>query len=545
MKTLSLKTLILSLALIIGIGFLGSAISVSKAATFYPVQTPASRLYTSVSSSATTVRIKNFKDLSGTVLTMASFGDIGYGTFDPGASAREEAFSFTGITNNGDNTVTLTGLTRGLLGKYPFGGGGSSFQHDANSFVVISNGADFYYKFAIKVNNESILGQWRFNTVLPESTILATTSQQFVTKAYVDGGLLAGAATATQSVTGISRLATALQAASSTASTANTPLVIQAQTATDTPNTLTRATRVLMSDMTGFLKQGWINLTENFTWTGSNTFATTTFNGAMFGGKITIQAVASTTLTGGTLPQPVFLSTTTKSINLSNNCSSPCGQPTAAGGPGTYFGTGATTTDFIGFALQNAPVNTTTTVQVSGIVTGFTGLVQGENYYISGTGTINTLSNSGGFSQLVGQAVSGTDLLIKQSSVPQLIGSTTFTNTGGTFQSTTLCTATTTIPAQTKEIRVFYNILSDNANDYWLRDWVTLQPNSMDEKYTPGNFIYSYSPGYNMGYVSGVSAASVINAHVYIDTGNLLRLDGQTPSNVALVDCRGYAYFFR
>jgi hypothetical protein len=540
MKNLSFKTLLLSLALLIGVGFLSTSIEVTRAATFYAVQTQATRIYSSISSSATSVRLKSFKDLAGTTLTMASFGDIGYGTFDPGVTNREE--SFTGITNNGDGTVTLTGLTRGLLGRTPFGTGGTAYQHDANSFVVISNGANFYNKFAIKVNNEPILGQWRFDTVLPESTILATTSQQFVTKAYVDGGLLAGAATATQSVTGISRLASASQAASSTASTANTPLVIQAQTATDTPNTLTRATRVLMSDMTGFLKQGWINLTENFTWTGSNTFATTTFNGAMLGGKITIQAVASTTLTSGTLPQPVFLSTTTKSINLSGNCSNPCGQPTAAGGPGTYFGTGATTTDFIGFALQNAPVNTTTTVQVAGVVTGFSGLVQGENYYVSGTGTINTFANSGGFGQLVGQALSATDLLIKQSSVPQLIGSTTLVNTGGTFQTNTVCTATTTMPAQTKQVVMFMETLADGATDSNLRTSVTLQVGSMNEKIIP---LYTYNGGYNFGTIQSAGAAAHIALHGYIDTTGLLRFDGLTPDLGVLNNCKGYAYFFR
>lgn len=243
------------------------------------VQSPATTLYSGISSGATSARLRSFVDIYGNNLTMTMFGSIGYVTFEPGVRGKEEVVSFTGITNNGDGTQTITGLSRGLLSRYPFGSGGTARSHGSNTYVVVSNAGEFYEQIAFKRNDETVSGLWTFNSQLPTSNLLATQTNQFVTQAYVIGSVLSGAATATESVTGISRLATAAQTASSTASTANTPLVIQAQTATDTPNTLTRATRVLMSDMTGYLKQGWLNLSQAFTFGDITATGTATFSG--------------------------------------------------------------------------------------------------------------------------------------------------------------------------------------------------------------------------------------------------------------------------
>jgi len=93
------------------------------------------------------------------------------------------------------------------------------------------------------------------------------------TKYYVDSVAVAGASDANTVTKGIVELATASEAASSTATGGTgANLVIAASTATDTPNTASRATRVLMSDMTGYLKQTWLNLTESFTPSGTWNF---------------------------------------------------------------------------------------------------------------------------------------------------------------------------------------------------------------------------------------------------------------------------------
>lgn len=93
------------------------------------------------------------------------------------------------------------------------------------------------------------------------------------TKYYVDNVAVAGASNADTSTKGIVEIATQTEAASSTAiGSTGAILALPASTATDTPNTATRASRILMSDLTGYLKQAWINLTANFAWTGTHTW---------------------------------------------------------------------------------------------------------------------------------------------------------------------------------------------------------------------------------------------------------------------------------
>jgi hypothetical protein len=482
-----------------------------------------------ITSSSASISVVSLKiTQTGQVLSMSDFGSLGYATLEPGVASRQEFISFTGITQNANGSAILTGVTRGLSPVYPYTASSSvAFSHGGGTKLIISNSPPFYNEASFKQNNEAVTGLWTFDSQLPTSVLLATQTNQFVTQAYVIGSVLSGAATATQSVTGISRLASAAQTASSTASTANTPYVIQAQTATDTPNTLTRATRVLMSDMTGYLKQGWINLTEAFTFSGPVTFSgTTTFTGISSGIKDSLLLVSSTTLTGATSPQPVFVATSTRSLVLSSNS--------------------GTTTNFIGFAIQNATNGSTSTVQLSGVVPGFSGLTPFSDYYITGTGTIGLITATKGFGQYVGKALSTTELLIDKSSVPQLIGSSTFQTTGGSFQTSASCVSTTTIPLHTKQIELFYDVLKDEALDYNMRGSMTLQVNSMDEKGAFPSTVTSYQPGYNVSFVSGLSSSFLISVHGYIDVATgYLRFDAVTSSGGAFPYCVGYAYFYR
>lgn len=65
-----------------------------------------------------------------------------------------------------------------------------------------------------------------------------TSGTQIVDKSYVDSGVLAGAATSSETTTGIVRLATKLQMASSTDTSPNTPLVLYTKYSTSSPNSL-------------------------------------------------------------------------------------------------------------------------------------------------------------------------------------------------------------------------------------------------------------------------------------------------------------------
>src|SRR3990167_3387685 len=103
---------------------------------------------------------------------------------------------------------------------------------------------------------------------------------------------------------------------------------------------------------------------------------------------------AGATINGATLPVPVYQN---KTDNEFYACDA---NDTAA-----Y--------KFLGFAVTNGTDGASMSVQFVGIVSGFTGLDEGEKYYVSDTvGTIGT--TPGTQEILVGVAISATELLIQK-----------------------------------------------------------------------------------------------------------------------------------
>lgn len=156
---------------------------------FTPVQAQKFTLAGSgVSTNATSIILSSFKLPDGsTTITMSNFGDIGYGTLEPGTS-REEQISFTGVTQNGDGTATLTGVTRGLRFVAPYDEVTANKKlHAGGAVFVLSNTAAFYAELGGKDNDETVTGLWTF-TQFPEKsgTTTPTDADQFATKAYVD-----------------------------------------------------------------------------------------------------------------------------------------------------------------------------------------------------------------------------------------------------------------------------------------------------------------------------------------------------------------------
>lgn len=104
--------------------------------------------------------------------------------------------------------------------------------------------------------------------------------------------------------------------------------------------------------------------------------------------------VAGATINGATLPVPVYQN---KTDNEFYACDA---NDTAA-------------MKFLGFGITNGVDGGSMTVQFSGIVSGFTGLLEGEKYYVQDTvGTIGT--TIGTYEILVGVAISETELLIQK-----------------------------------------------------------------------------------------------------------------------------------
>jgi len=157
------------------------------------VQTQKTTLYGSgVSSSDTSIVLSNFVLPDGeTLITMTAFGSIGFGTIEPG-TAREEQISFTGITQNGDDTATLTGVTRGLNFVSPYDETSAyKFAHAGGSTFIVTNTAGFYNQLLGKGNDETITGKYSFDTI-PESSDTPLSDNDLATKKYVDDNVNGG-----------------------------------------------------------------------------------------------------------------------------------------------------------------------------------------------------------------------------------------------------------------------------------------------------------------------------------------------------------------
>lgn len=272
-------------ALIIVIGLLGSSAALQAFAAVHTLQfveTPAVALYASQSGTAITMVITPVpKDLAGNTLTMSSFGSSPTVTVDPGILGAEEIESFTSLTNNGNNTVTLGGITRALQSVYPYSGPGTGITHGAGAVVVFSNNPQLYNRLAAWENDGSITGVYSFVT-----QPVYNTSQVFsnplalIDKAYADALSITGAPTSTFNGMGVVWLATNAQISAGTASsTTGAPLVIPAKAASSTYNGATAfqgeipALRSTKDIDPNFIATSTGN---NYNWGGLHTFNATT-----------------------------------------------------------------------------------------------------------------------------------------------------------------------------------------------------------------------------------------------------------------------------
>ena len=418
------------LALVIAILALGVAgtmsLTIKKepvAGGFNPTGGNTYTLQSSISSSQTSITLTSFTEpVSNIPYTMSYLNsDIEYGTIAP-SSGSSEFVSFTGITQNSNGTATLTGVTRGLA-RTPGNTGCVASTTLARAYpgqsqFILGNSPCFYSEYATKRNDQVITGQWRFDQYPTASSTVgfATTSWQFITYGQAAAIAAQGAATSTESIAGITRLGTALQAASSTYLGVLDPLVLQTKNATDTPirgcatgyTSTAGAGCSVIAQLTGKISQAWLNLTEAFTVTGAWIFSSTVTH--------TGQTTFSATSTAATSTQPtgfkgIFSLVSGMSITLSSNAPLAVTLATSTGRVFLVDGDVATTTDFYGFAVSSATPGNAIQVQTTGVVTGFTGLTAGSRYYAQDTaGTIGT---SVGTSEVyVGTAISATEIAL-------------------------------------------------------------------------------------------------------------------------------------
>lgn len=338
-------------------------------------------------------------------------------------------------------------------------------------------------------------------------------SNQLATALYADSIANQGAATSSESAAGITRLATQLQMASSTNLGANTPLALQAKYATSSPGTA--GLWAVITNNAGKIAQGFLDWTQNITFSGSNTHsgvetfaATTTASANTLAFNIVNNFTASTTIVAG---QPVFIATSTGAIQISQ-------------------ANVATTTYFDGFAKTAATNGNTVVVQTGGIVTGLSGLIAGTNYYV--TNTRGTLSATPGTTELkVGRALSATTLLI-QPGTNEYMGSAGFGNiTNGT--ASCLGYATSTFSGATSVI--VDAVATGSGGSSWGK-----QSNISLRRFgaTSGTDSITVT---DQGPTVNTAAVTV----TWDTTADVIRLNGSSSINTTALTCSGTVYFYR
>jgi hypothetical protein len=226
----------------------------------------------------TSITLVSFTDPSGNVLAMTDFGTKGYGTIEPNNGSQQESFTFTGLTVNGNGTTTLSGVYS-VLFKVPYTqSSGLTLSHPGGVNVIISNTPAFYDDLTGKNNDETVTGKWTFpgdNINRPTASVdtNSATATDFVTFGQLSRTALASAVPMTPSLTGYALLST-------TALVATQPVVL----GTNEVSATSGANKVVRAGSGGKIDQGFLDLTQAYTWTGtqvftgSTAFATTVFN---------------------------------------------------------------------------------------------------------------------------------------------------------------------------------------------------------------------------------------------------------------------------
>ena len=151
-------------------------------------------LYSPLTASASSVVLSDFDDMDGTNLAMSDFGDWGVIVIKQGTTV--EIIKFSGLTQNSNDTATLTVATNGrsIAGTSPYAGASTGEDFQVGAEVIVSNDPLTLSRFA----NLDVAGT--FTAIMTFSAMPATTagnpvaSNDLARKAYVDS-VVAGIAT--------------------------------------------------------------------------------------------------------------------------------------------------------------------------------------------------------------------------------------------------------------------------------------------------------------------------------------------------------------
>lgn len=140
---------------------------------------------------------------TGYKLQDSDFSDTFYITFEPGSRQRQEIASCTTVTQNANNTATLSGCTRGLLPFTPFTASSSyQFAHGGGTSVIFSDPPQLFNQFLAADNTSTITGLYTFTQLPLGPTSSLTNDQQFVTAYQLQQVTSTGAVNGSEAVAG-------------------------------------------------------------------------------------------------------------------------------------------------------------------------------------------------------------------------------------------------------------------------------------------------------------------------------------------------------
>lgn len=420
-----------------------------------------------MSASQDYIMVSSLQLRDGTTLSMSTLGDKVFLDIDPGG-AYEEIVMCTGI----DATTTkFTGCTRGLY----FSGTSTAsvptiaYPHNASTPIVMSN-VHYVYEQYVDTNSKTqtiagdktTTGTWLF-TLTPQLTTdrTSTNPTELVTFGQLSRQAIAGAANSSETVKGLSQLATGAQAAVGTSlGSTGARLVIPGSLASSTSN---GSYTVPVTKSTGYLDNSFGGVTSSLATLDTNTLvvqnpanATTTATA----NKIPI-ANASGTIDTNWIPNGYLVTqsyTAGESIDASTTPLAVYLNSTDGRVYKTASGAATTTFPFIGFAQygQTKTAGQSINIQTAGVVYNFTGMTTGSVYYISTAGSVS--STAGSINYKIGKAISPTTLLIEKGA-KRLYG--TIDNVVQNSQTVTTTITTGFTPSKIS-VKIF--AIADNSN---------------------------------------------------------------------------------
>jgi len=218
----------------------------------------------------------------GTTLTTAKLGDFIVLTINPGA-ANEEKISVSAVSTTGSTTATWTIINRGLSFTENVAVSGNKKQHAIGETVIISNDDHYLNQQFLDIDSsQNIIGLKTFNTILPTSSLTATTSLQFVNKSLLDATINQGAATSTETNGGIIELGTLSEQETSFDGGIDKPTVLQTKNSTSSCQVV-GAYNLVASSTTGKLDSNCLDQALDYTWTGNTSISNPlTLNGVSY-----------------------------------------------------------------------------------------------------------------------------------------------------------------------------------------------------------------------------------------------------------------------